>query len=110
MGGLGWERGSRKATAHGLCLSKRRLGESARGEPGQRRTPRTWSCQGFSTRRKVVDRSSHRREKICKRQRTQVEPGTFLLTGGKSFNIRDNLTKPPHSALKQGTRHLLTKD
>lgn len=61
MGGLGWERGSRKATAHGLCLSKRRLGESARGEPGQRRTPRTWSCQGFSTRRKVVDVIEERR-------------------------------------------------
>lgn len=61
MGGLGWERGNRKVTAHGLCLLKRRLGESARGEPGQRRSPRVWSCQGFSTRRKAVDIIEERR-------------------------------------------------
>ena len=48
LGGLGWERGSRKATAHGLRTSKRRQVKSARGEPVQRRTIRTWSSQGFS--------------------------------------------------------------
>lgn len=103
LGGLGWERGSRKTTAHGRCTSKRRQVKSARGEPFQRRTLRTWSSQGFSNRRK-------RREKIWKCQRTQVEPDTFLLTDGKSFNIRDNLTKTPQSAKKQKTRHLPIKD
>lgn len=102
MGGVGWERGSRKATAHGLRTSKRRQVKSARGEPVQRRTPRTWSSRGFSHRRKVVD--------IVEERRTQVEPDTFLLTDGKSFNISDNLTKAPHSALKQEPRHLLIKD
>lgn len=54
-------------------------------------------------------RGHYRKEKTYKKQKTQVESDAFFLPEGRSFNIRDDLIKPPHSVMKQETRHSLVK-